>query len=431
MRSKKINTLQLKLFDQFLNSNCSVTWTTIFYPHFSLKRGETHETILTTQRSILANLEKKLRMSADVDLKLSRRCIDRCRRLLLESTQDSLRVEQFYSGPAAKVTLEKKLRLAECYNTLLESDTAENISSEAFHVAQETLGPMQPLTLKLQRLKLYTKMLSSLTSSSAESYDDVKDFISLVENHIKVFGGDHVDTLNCHHDLGMIYLIRQDFIEARKHLEPLYGRMVRMLGHTSRVTQSVANNLAACANMQGEYDYAESVLYSSFPALPNAAAERLEIDITSVTPYTLNALSILAAVLGARSEDRRSEILHQRVIDGIIALDGHKAPRLYESAINKGQALRDQFKYREARKHYHEWLKASDQNLGADSKQSHEIRKRLIDLDHREKKWKDMPQSLKSSVIEETTDGKIYLRSTATVIVGILLVAAVAWAYLP
>jgi hypothetical protein len=137
--------------------------------------------------------------------------------------------------------------------------------------------------------------------------------------------------------------------------------------------------------MQGDYDYAESILYT-IPGLAEAAAEPLEIDITTLSAYTLNALSILAAILGARDEDRRSEILHQRVIDGLTVQAGPKAWRLYESAINKGQALRDQFKYGEARKHYLEWLKKSDHNYGSNSQCSREMRNRLLEIDGQEKK---------------------------------------------
>jgi len=62
--------------------------------------------------------------------------------------------------------------------------------------------------------------------------------------------------------------------------------------------------------MQGDYDYAESVLYTSFPELLKAAAEKIEIDMFSIDPWTFQALSILAALFGAKNEDRRSEIIH-------------------------------------------------------------------------------------------------------------------------
>jgi tetratricopeptide (TPR) repeat protein len=205
--------------------------------------------------------------------------------------------------------------------------------------------------------------------------------------------------------------------------------MVEILGRTSRVTQSVANNLAACANMQGEYDYAESIL-DTIPGLSKAAAEPLEIDITSVPLAALHALSILAAVLGARSEDGRSEILHQRVIDAFLVVAGPKSRRMYESAINKGQALRDQYKYTEARKHYLEWLKKSDQNFGPDSKHSREIRKRLIDLDHKERKWKEMSRSLKSPVVQGLPGWKKFPNSSVVALIVASVVAVLISIYL-
>jgi hypothetical protein len=416
LSSSNITTLQLCLLDQFLSSHSGVTWTTSLYPHFSRKGGETRWETFITQHSILANLETKLRISGGIDPIRSKRCIDKCGRLLLESTRDSLRIEQFHSGLEAKITLEKKLRLAECYSALYELDRAKETSFEAFQTAQETLGRKQPITLQLHRLALYTELCLRRSSSTVDLYPIVRNFAGLVEDHIEVFGRNHIETLDCLHELAVIHLILKDFAEARKHLEPLYLRMVETLGRTSPVTQKVANNLASCANMQGEYAYAESILCNSFPALTKAAAEPLEIDITSLPPSTLSALSILAAVLGARSEDRRSEILHQRVIDGLMALNSQKAWRLYESAINKGQALRDQFKYREARKHYREWLRKANQNLGANSEQSNNIRKRLIDLDIQEKKWKAMSKSLKGPVVY----WRAVLGSTS---VGILFVA--------
>jgi hypothetical protein len=175
-----VTTLQLALLDQFLSSPCSVRWTTSFYPHFSLLRGETLTTIVTAQQSILANLEKKLRISKDVDSMLSKRCMDRCKRLLLDSTQDSLRMELFHSGPAAHVTLEKKLRLAECYLALFESQAAQEIASEAYDIAEETFGRTQPLTLQLQRVKLSSQMRVHQNLSTIESYDVIPGFIRLV-----------------------------------------------------------------------------------------------------------------------------------------------------------------------------------------------------------------------------------------------------------
>jgi hypothetical protein len=385
LRSSKVTALQLGLLYQFLNSPCSVGWVTAFYRHFSLKRGESHGTILTAQHTILANLQKKLRVSGGVDAILSKRCIDKCSRLLLESTQDSLRREQFRSGPAAESTLEKKLRLSECYSSLCEWEAAQEIASEAVETAQTSLGRLHSLTLQLERGKLYTQARCLEISSTLESFDVIPTFLRLVEDHVEVFGIEHIETFGCRHDLALIHLMRDEFDEARKILEPLHQRTTEKLGRTSRVTHPIANNLAACANMQGDYDYAESILYT-IPGLAEAAAEPLEIDITTLSAYTLNALSILAAILGARDEDRRSEILHQRVIDGLTVQAGPKAWRLYESAINKGQALRDQFKYGEARKHYLEWLKKSDHNYGSNSQCSREMRNRLLEIDGQEKK---------------------------------------------
>lgn len=426
LTSSNITALQLYLLDQFLSSHCSVTWATSFYPHFSEKSGETSGTTFTTQHSILANLERKLRISGGIDLVLSKRCIDKCARLLLESTRDCLRIEQFHSGIEARITVEKKLRLAECYIAIHEYDKANEMSSEAFQTAQDVLGQKQPITLQLQRLTLYSELCLRRHSSTVDSYDKVRHFVGLVEDHIQIFGRNHIQTLGCCRDLAVIYLIVKDFAEARKHLEPLYRKLVEVLGRTSPVTQQVATNLASCANMQGEYNYAESILYNSFPALIKAASEPLEIDITTLHPYTLSALSILAAILGARSEDRRSEILHQRVIDGTMALNGQKSWRLYESAINKGQAIRDQFKYREARKHYHQWLRKANHNLGVNSEQSNEIRKRLTDLDIREKKWNALSTRLKHPLMQGLPYWKIVPCLT---VAGFLFVSFSIWAY--
>jgi tetratricopeptide (TPR) repeat protein len=387
-----------------------------------MKCGETFGTVLSSQQSILANLQKKLRLSVGVDALLSKRCIDKCGRLLLESTQDALRVEQFHSGPAARETLKKKLRLAECYCALGEIDAAAEISSEALEAVLDTFGRMNTLTLHLRRMTLYVQVRIHQRSSSRDAHDVIPQLNGLVEDHIEVFGPDHHETLGCRHDIALTHLIRREFTEARTILEPLHRRMVEILGRTSRVTQSVANNLAACANMQGEYDYAESILYT-IPGLSKAAAEPLEIDITSVPLATLHALSILAAVLGARSEDKRSEILHQRVIDAFLVVAGPKSRRMYESAINKGQALRDQYKYTEARKHYLEWLKKSDQNFGPDSKHSREMRKRLIDLDHKERKWKEMSKSLKSPVVPGLPAWKKFPKFSAVALIVASVVA--------
>jgi tetratricopeptide (TPR) repeat protein len=338
-------------------------------------------------------------------------------------------MEQFHSGPASKSTIEKKLRLAECYGALGEIDAAAEVSSEAFETAQETLGRLQPITLQLQRMMLYSQMRIHQRSGTMDSHDAVPDLIGLVEDHIQVFGQDHVETLGCRHDLGLIYLMRRDFNEARTLLEPLHRKMVETLGRTSRVTQTVVNNLAACANMQQEYDYAESILYT-IPGLSKAAAEPLEVDITSLSSSTLNALSILAAVLGAKNQDQRSEILHQRVIDGLTVVSGPKALRVYESAINKGQALRDQFKYAEARKHYLEWLKKSDQHFGPGSKHSREMRKRLIDIDNREKKWKGLSQSLKSPIVHGMPVWRKFPNCYAKALVTLFSVLVFTWFYL-
>lgn len=240
-----------------------------------------------------------------------------------------------------------------------------------------------------------------------------------------MFGPDHVRTLDCRHDLALMHFRRRDIAKAQCLLEPVYRKMVEILGSTSRATQSVANNLASCANMQQQWDYAEKIL-QAIPELTKAAAEPLEIDITGFHANTLHALSILAAILAARGEDQRSEILHQRVIDGFTVLEGPKAHRIYESAINKGQALRDQHKYGLARKHYQEWLKRSDQHLGPESKHSREIRKRMADLDSKEKKWRETAQIMKVPVVQALPFGQ---GRTMTRFVAIAILISVVFSF--
>jgi hypothetical protein len=266
-------------------------------------------------------------------------------------------------------------------------------------------------------------------SSTINSFNAFPDLLGLVERYALVFGTDHFETLSCRQDLARIHLVREEFPEARKYLEPLYKKGIETLGPTSRITQSVANDLAICANMQEEYDHAESILYNSFPELQKAAAEQLEIDIFGLNPWTFHAMSILAAVFGARNEDHRSEIIHQRVIDGLMAQDGQKSRVLYESVINKGQAIRDQFRYREARKHYHEWLIRCDQNLGPESEESCEMRRRLVELDQREKKWKEVSQSLKPPEMQGLATWMKFSGSITAVIASVLAVALAAWMY--
>lgn len=427
LRSGKITALQLSLLYQFLNSPSSINWITAFYPHFSLKRGETHGTILGAQQTILANLQTKLRISGDVDSLLSKRCIDKCSRLLLDATQKSLRMELFHSGPTAKTTLEKKLRLSECYLLLSEIDAAQEIASEAFETAYTSLGRLHPLTLQLERCKLYTQARQLERLSTLGSFNFIPDFLRLVEDHVNVFGADCIETIGCRIDLAIMHLMKLNFDEARKILEPLHRRATEILGRSSRVTHSIANNLSACANMQGDYDYAESVLYT-IPGLSDAAAEHLEIDITMMPVHTLHALSIFAAVLGARDEDRRSEILHQRVIDGLTVQAGPRARRVYESAINKGQALRDQFMYGEARKHFMVWLKKADHDFGADSQHSRDIRERLINIEELEKKWNVMSEGIMGPHIQEALVWRRFQRSGMLAIATALsLVVAIMW----
>jgi len=108
-----------------------------------------------------------------------------------------------------------------------------------------------------------------------------------------------------------------------------------------------------------------------------------------------------------------------------MAQNGQKSRTLYESAINKGQAIRDQFKYPEARKHYREWLKLCDKNLGPDSEESCEMRRRLVDLDKREKKWKMVsPGSDGPALLEFAT--WVGLSRFNTLITACVLIVAVA-----
>lgn len=382
------------LLEKFLHSNCSVTWTTTFYPHFSVKRGETIRTIFESQRLILANLERKLRLSGNIEPLRSERCVERCRRLLLDSTQHSLRIEHFNSGPVSKATLEKKLRLAECYDALNEFDSAEKIVLEAFKAAKDVLGEMQPLTLQLSILKLHIRMRIHQLSSTIRLFNGIPELLDLAGKCTLVFGVDNFETISCRQNISRIHLLREEFPQARKYLEPLHKKVVETHGLTSPITQTITNDLAICANMQEEYNFAEIILHASYPELEKAAAEKVELDIFTLSPRVLGALAILAALFGAKDEDRRSEIIHQRVIEGLMAQSGERSRLLYESAINKGQAIRDQFKYREARAHYKKWLKKCDKNLGTESEESHEMRRSLIDLDQQEKKWKEVSQSL-------------------------------------
>ncbi|KUJ12821.1 uncharacterized protein LY89DRAFT_721674 [Mollisia scopiformis] len=396
MRSEEIVLQQLILLDSFLTSRSSVTWTSSFYPHFAFKRGDSQGTINSTEQSILANLQIMLRVSGRmVDASLSNRCIKRLSHLLLDSWQDSLRMEMFYSGPRARITIEKKLRLAQCYMAMNEMKAAEEIASEAFRTAQESLGPLHSLTIQLNRERIYSQFRSRKSPGSAEAYEFLPDFLRLLTEHVEVFGPNHRETDACRHALASVHLSKREYANARKILEPLHTRMIETFGYSSSVAQNVTNSLAACANMQGEIDYAESLLNTN-PSLVKAVSEPLEIDITRVPVETIHAVSIFASVLGAKEENRRSEILHQRAIDGLMALKGPNTFRVYESAINKGQALRDQFKYAEARKHYVQWLKTSDQNLGPDSRQSKKIRERMIDVDRQEQKWKEMSRSVRN-----------------------------------
>ncbi|KAH8600715.1 hypothetical protein B0O99DRAFT_287380 [Bisporella sp. PMI_857] len=185
LRSEKITTLQLVLLDKFLNCQCSAIWATMFYPYFSIRHGETIETTLTIQHSILANLERNLRTCGNDDLGLSNRCIEKCRRLLLDSTRNSLVMEKFHSGPAAKVTLKKSLRFAKCCCALNELEAAKEVASEALKIAEETFGRMQPLTLQLQRMKLYIRTRIQHKSPTLDSYNVIPDFVILVKTHIK------------------------------------------------------------------------------------------------------------------------------------------------------------------------------------------------------------------------------------------------------
>lgn len=302
-------------------------------------------------------------------------------------------MEQFNSGSASKGTIEKKIRLAECYAILKEFDAADNIVSEAFESAVETLDDMQPLILQLKCLKLHIRMWLQ-QPYSITAYNGILELLELAEKCALVFGVDHFETISCRQNVARMHLLREEYTEARKYLGPLYENGIENLGPTSPITQTITNDLAICANMQGEYSFAESILHASFPELSKAAAEKLEIDILGLNPRVLQALSILAALFGAKDEDRKSEIIHQRVIDGCMAQNGKKSRILYESVINKGQAIRDQFKYREARIHYKKWLKMCNQNLGPESEESFEMRRRLVELDQQERKWKEVSQSL-------------------------------------
>jgi hypothetical protein len=181
LRSEKITALQLTLLEQFLNSPCSVTWMTTFYPCFCQKLGENHRTIFRSQQSIIAKLKQKLRISGNVDPTLYKLCMEKFDRILLESVQYSLRMEQFGSGPLAKSTLEKKLRLAECYSVLYEIEAAKEITSEALESAQGLLGRMEPLTLELQHTKLRTEMHIQQRSPTIDSRDLIPNFIQFVK----------------------------------------------------------------------------------------------------------------------------------------------------------------------------------------------------------------------------------------------------------
>jgi tetratricopeptide (TPR) repeat protein len=412
-----------------LTSSCGVTWTSSFYPHFALKCGESHGTINSAQQSIFASLQIILRDTGyRIDTSLCKRIIKQLDRLLLDSRQDSLHMEMFHSGPTAVVTLEMKLKLAQCYMSMHETKAAEDIASEALQTAQETLGYLHPLTMQLHRAKLASLARLLQVSGNQNTFEIIPKLSTLVDEHVKVFGADHRETDFCRHALASVHIMNREFGQARQILAPLHNRMVETLGYASRVTQRVANSLASCANMQKDYDYAEQILNTN-PGVVKAASETLEIDITRVSVEILHALSIFASVLGARDQDHRSEILHQRVIDGLMVLQGPKTRRVYESAINKGQALRDQSKYAEARKHYVEWLKKSNHHLGTDSKPSRKMRERLLDLDQREHKWKETSRNLENYASRRFSD---WDKGLVSMPIGSFIIFAVfgcAWFY--
>jgi len=176
------------------------------------------------QHLILASLEKKLRVSSTVDSLVSKRCIEKCSRLLLEYTRGSLRVEQFRSGPASERTLEKKYHLTGCYLNLYEYKAGEKVIFEAFQTAQSTLGDMHPLTLKLARMKLHTQVCFHPPSSGENSPKSLEGFLELLERSDCTFGADHFETLSCRQDLAKAYLYCEKFPGARKLLEPLFQK---------------------------------------------------------------------------------------------------------------------------------------------------------------------------------------------------------------
>jgi tetratricopeptide (TPR) repeat protein len=393
-KSSSITQLHLSLLEQFLNSPSGEAWSIASYPFSSRLESENHRTVFRSRQSIIAKLKRKLRASGETGPANMNRCIEKCNRLLLESVQKSLHMERFHSGPQSRTTLERKLSLVECFSALNEFDMARDIAFEALKSATEVLGEKDPLTLQLRHAKLRTQMQTMQRISTTSPLQLLPELEDTVEQHKAVFGKDHVETLSCLHDTALVHFISQDIEKTQTLLEPLHQKMIEKLGRTSRVTHLAANNLASCANMQKKFDYAEKILLT-IPELSKAVEDPLEIDLFSVHAYTLLALSIFAAIVSGRGEFQRSEMLHQRVIDGFTALEGPKARSIYESAINKGQAMRDQFKYKEARKHYLKWLKQSDQYFTSESRFSKNIRGRLEDLDNREKRWKEKNDYIK------------------------------------
>lgn len=112
-----------------------------------------------------------------------------------------------------------------------------------------------------------------------------------------IVGPDHIDTLCCQHNFGVTLLLDRNWADAENALKPIYEKINKYFGPTSRIAHRIVNNLAISYYYQRNLEKAEELLKSRLD-IAKADSETL-IDVWSLHAYTLKSLTLLAGIASA------------------------------------------------------------------------------------------------------------------------------------
>ena len=255
-------------------------------------------------------------------------------------------------GPDHPNTLKSLYNLASLYEAGGRYGEAEPLLKQALAGFERVLGKDDPATLAA------ASSLGSLYESQGRYADAEPLFKRALEGFQRVRGVDDLQALISADNLGSLYRVQGRYAEA----EPLYKRALagfeRAYGPEHPDTLASINNMAQLYSIEGRYGEAEP--------LCKRALEARERVLGPEHPRTLQSLIALADNYKARSRYSEAEPLFERALAVGDRVLGSEHPDTVTSANNLAEIYLAQGRYKEAEPLFKRALNAYERLLGPD-----------------------------------------------------------------